>query len=90
MLLLSSLWLSPGTRVALLAKLAQQHKLPSCPGLKQPNSVASALQLKPHEPTPLRVPQLLLGKLGEGVFSGCNPLRTVPRSLRDTRRLAAD
>ena len=41
-------------------------------------------------PTPWRVQQLLAGKLGEGVFSGCDPLRTVPRSLRDTRRLAAD
>ena len=43
-----------------------------------------------HKPTPSRVRQLLLGKLGEGVFSGCDPLGTVPRSLRDTRRLAAD
>ena len=43
-----------------------------------------------HEPTPPRVRQLLLGKLGEGVFRGCDPLRTFPRSLRDTRRLAVD
>ena len=43
-----------------------------------------------HKPTPSRIRQLLAGKLGEGVFGGCDPLRTVPRSLHDTRRLAAD
>ena len=43
-----------------------------------------------HEPTPSRVRQLLQGKLDEGVFRGCDPLRKGSRSLHDTRRLAVD
>ena len=41
-----------------------------------------------HEP--LRVQQLLLYNLGKGVFRRWDPSRRVPRSLRDTGRLAVD
>ena len=42
-----------------------------------------------HEPTPLRVQQLLVGKLGKGVSKGQNPSRLVPCFLHDTGRLTA-
>ena len=42
-----------------------------------------------HKLTPLRVRQLLWGRLGEGVSRRPNPSRTVPRSWHDTGRLVA-
>ena len=60
-----------------------QRRLHTLAGTLQPAAQAPVH----HEPTPLEVGQLLLGKLGKGGFRRCDPSRTVPHSLRDTGRL---
>ena len=52
-------------------------------------AILLVLCLGHHKPAPLRVWQLLSGKLGKEVLRKQGPFGTVPRSVHDTSRLAA-